>query len=66
MKNDKKKIETTSCDTCTYNVYDEDYEAYVCDVNMDEDDVARLFGDKYFNCPYYKSDDEYKIVRKQM
>ena len=66
MEKNKKQTIKSSCDTCNYYVYDEDYEAYVCDVNMDEDDVARLFSDKYFNCPYYKSDDEYSVVRKQM
>ena len=30
------------CDTCAYMVYDEDYEEYVCDVDMDEDDFQRL------------------------
>lgn len=63
---DKRNMAASGCDTCNYYVYDEDYEEYVCDVNMDEDDVARLFSDSHFNCPYYKSDDEYKIVRKQM
>lgn len=62
----KKQAAQGSCDTCNYYIYDEDFEEYVCDVNMDEDDFARLLSDKYFNCPYYKSDDEYKVVRKQM
>ena len=26
------------CDTCANYTYDEEYEEYVCDVNMDEDD----------------------------
>lgn len=25
-----------SCESCTYFTYDEDYESYVCDINMDE------------------------------
>ena len=29
-----------SCDTCVYNVYDEDDECYYCEVDMDEDDAA--------------------------
>ena len=31
-----------SCDSCVYNVYDEDDETYYCEVDMDEDDAARL------------------------
>lgn len=30
------------CDSCVYNVYDEDDEEYYCEVDMDEDDAARL------------------------
>lgn len=28
------------CDSCVYNVYDEDDEEYYCEVDMDEDDGA--------------------------
>ena len=30
------------CETCTYFTYDEDYECYVCDIDMDEDEYVRL------------------------
>ena len=33
-----------SCDSCVYNVYDEDDETYYCEVDMDEDDAATLQG----------------------
>lgn len=56
----------SSCDTCTYYTYDEDEEGYSCDVNMDEDDAARLIGGASRECPYYKSDNEYEVVRHQM
>ena len=67
------------CDTCSYYVYDEEAEEYYCDVDMDEDDRAHLAmqfaaqgglmsaskqGSR--GCPYYRDDDEYKIVRHQM
>ena len=42
------------------------FEGYVCDVDMDEDDYARLLSSSYKQCPYYQSNDEYKIVRHQM
>ena len=32
------KESRTSCETCTYYIYDEEYECYLCDKNMDEDD----------------------------
>lgn len=56
----------SDCNSCSYYVYDEDYEDYFCQVNMDEDDVIRLMSDEKYDCPYYQSDDEYRIVRKQM
>ena len=55
-----------SCDSCVYNVYDEDDETYYCEVDMDEDDAARLMQGHYRECPYYQLDDEYAVVRHQM
>ena len=54
------------CNSCSFYVYDEDYEDYMYQVNMDEDDVVRLMSDESYDCPYYQLDDEYRIVRKQM
>ena len=64
-KSKKKKIET-SCDTCLYFEYEEDYEAYMCDMDMDEDEYAHLMSDERYSCPYYRNGDEYAVVRKQM
>jgi len=47
-------------------VYDEDYECYVCDVNLDEDEMVKFMTSSYHNCPHFHMNDEYKIVRKQM
>ncbi|MCR5610113.1 MAG: DUF6472 family protein [Lachnospiraceae bacterium] len=54
------------CDSCNNYVYDDEYECYECVVNMDEDDYMRLISNERATCPYYQSNDEYKIVRKQM
>lgn len=67
MRKDKtKKGQQSSCDTCAYLVYDEEYEAYVCDVSLDEDEMSRLLSDAHYSCPYYKYGDEYSVVRRQM
>ena len=58
--------ERVSCESCTYYIYDEDYESYVCDKNMDEDEYIRLMTDRHFLCPFYRTGDEYAVVRKQM
>ena len=44
----------------------EDDETYYCEVDMDEDDAARLMQGHYRECPYYQLDDEYAVVRHQM
>ena len=56
----------TCCDFCAYNEYDEDDEEYYCSVNMDEDDMARFVQSSYKRCPFYRSGDEYRVVRHQM
>ncbi|MEE1312320.1 MAG: DUF6472 family protein [Lachnospiraceae bacterium] len=54
------------CETCTYYTYDEEYECYVCDVNMDEDEYCRLLSNKEYQCPYWRDGNEYAVVKKQM
>lgn len=53
------------CDTCANYAYDDDWECYVCMVNMDEDDYGRMMNSSK-DCPYYQDGDEYKVVRHQM
>lgn len=54
------------CETCAFYFYDEEWEEWVCDVDMDEDDFARLQTGREKICPYYRNGDEYAVVRKQM
>ena len=54
------------CDTCTFYIYDDDYECYACDRNLDEDEMVRFLSDSQYQCPYYRCGDEYRVVRKQM
>lgn len=64
MAEEKKKA-AASCDYCSNLVYDEELEDYVCDAILDEDDIARLYGNKEFSCPYFRADDDYKLARRQ-
>ena len=59
-------MEASCCETCRNYVYDEENDYYVCEVDLDEDDMVRFLKGDVKACPYYQSDDEYKIVRKQM
>ena len=51
------------CETCEHYDYDEEYEEYLCKIDMDEDEYLRFMSNK--TCPYYKFYDEYKSVQKQ-
>lgn len=67
MKKKEKKAATTGpCECCVNFVYDEEEECYICDVNLDEDDMYRFLTGTVSECPYFQLYDEYKVVRKQM
>ena len=54
-----------NCENCAYYMYDDDWEAYVCDAQIDEDDYQRLSENGFKACPYFRNGDEYKVVAKQ-
>ncbi|MGN0663880.1 MAG: DUF6472 family protein [Negativibacillus sp.] len=55
----------TSCETCVHYAYDDEWDCYCCEVNLDEDEMYRFLSGSCYDCPYYQLYDEYKIVRKQ-
>ena len=56
---------TPLCENCEYYDYDDEYEMYICTMNMDEDEMSRFMQGGYRSCPYFKFYDEYKSVQKQ-
>ena len=40
------------CDTCTFYIYDDEYECYTCDRDLDEDEMMRFLTDQNYQCPY--------------
>ncbi|MBR1757326.1 MAG: hypothetical protein IJ744_01185 [Lachnospiraceae bacterium] len=54
------------CESCTYYLYDEEYETYYCDRDLDEDEMVHFLQGSKRACPYYRSDNEYEVVRHQM
>lgn len=60
-----KKKTSANCETCNNYIYIEEYGYFVCDVNLDEDEMEKFITGTFFNCPYYRTNDEYEIVRKQ-
>ena len=57
---------TNECETCWYFDYDEEYDEYFCMMDLDEDEVYRIFvsGD-HKRCPFYRQGDDYTLARKQ-
>lgn len=59
-------MNASKCEYCANYTYDEDYECYTCEVNLDEDEMVRFMTGDFQQCPYFQMGDEYRIVRKQM
>ena len=55
-----------NCETCEFYDYDEELDAYVCDMRLDEDEIVDFLGRNTGSCPYYRFYDEYKSVHKQI
>ena len=55
-----------NCESCGNYIYDEEFEEYYCQMELDEDEYGRLVQDSHYKCPYFIFNDEYKIVRHQM
>lgn len=54
------------CDMCVNYEFDEEEECYCCMVNLDEDEMYRFLSGNERDCPYFRMDDEYGVVRRQM
>ena len=61
-----KDLDIMICDMCQNYCYDEEFDEYYCDINLDEDEYLRFLSTvTETKCPYFKNGDEYTIVRKQ-
>lgn len=56
----------SNCESCEFYDYDEELDAYVCDLRLDEDEMVDFLGRNTRSCPYYRFYDEYKSVHKQI
>ena len=56
---------------CIYSVpnrkqsYDEEYDDYICEMDLDEDEMVRFLTARADSCPYWRPGDEYITARKQ-
>ena len=58
-------MDSSLCDTCWYYDYDEEYEEYYCMMDLDEDEVYRIFSTPHQRCPFYRQGDDYTLARRQ-
>lgn len=55
-----------NCECCSSYVYEEEYDCFVCQAALDEDEMSRFLRNTFDDCPYFRLDDEYGVVRKQI
>lgn len=66
MEGDKVR-KSNSCEDCMYFEWDEEFEEYYCSQScLDEDDYGRIISDEHYSCPFYRTGNEYTIVKKQI
>ena len=53
------------CENCANYVYDDEYDCYCCNADLDEDEMSRFMTRQTVSCPYFNFYDEYGMVRKQ-
>ncbi len=56
----------SNCEYCMNYAYDEEYDCYVCMIDLDQDEMDRFMSYSAWDCPHYRQGDEYTIVRKQI
>lgn len=55
----------TKCESCVFYQYDENYDDYVCDMDLDEDEMVRFLSSQTDSCPYWRPGDDYLTARRQ-
>ena len=55
----------TKCESCVFYQYDENYDDYVCDMDLDEGEMVRFLSSQTDSCPYWRPGDDYLTARRQ-
>ncbi len=56
---------SSKCESCQYFVYDDIYDDYVCDMDLDEDEMVRFLSSQADDCPFWRPGDDYRTARRQ-
>lgn len=54
-----------NCEDCWYFVYDEELDADVCRMELDEDEVYHIRTDRNGQCPYFRQGNDYYLSSRQ-
>ena len=54
-----------NCEECLYYDYDEMLDAFVCSMDLDEDEMERFLRRANDTCPFYRRGDDYQTARRQ-
>lgn len=60
-----KKVPATNCDYCAHYEYDDEMGCYVCEMNLDEDEMCAFLKRRTQSCAYFHYSDDYDLARKQ-
>lgn len=55
----------SECEMCSNYVYDDETDEWDCSADIDEDDMAHMWGSRRRACPYWHSNDDYRMVQHQ-
>lgn len=53
------------CESCVFYNYDEAYDDFICEMDLDEDEMVRFLSGHSAQCPYWRPGDEYRTARNQ-
>ncbi|MBQ1603545.1 MAG: hypothetical protein II045_02365 [Oscillospiraceae bacterium] len=56
----------SNCEDCIYYSYDEEYDSYYCEQELDEDEMVRFLERRNNACPFYHSgESDYYLSGRQ-
>lgn len=56
-----------SCEFCAHYEYDDEMACYICEMNLDEDEMVLFLQHRFEACPYpyFSFSDDYKLAGRQ-
>ncbi|MDD5808613.1 MAG: DUF6472 family protein, partial [Oscillospiraceae bacterium] len=43
----------SGCEDCMHYTYDEEFDDYTCEQDLDEDEMVRFLAHEFTSCPFY-------------